>query len=195
MAYSRKDGLPRSPGLQLQVPVIPDWRRAPAPPSRPWWLPPSPATGGASPYGSPPPQPELKPFDPHLWVPSTKPDLRELPSLPHTFFPSPPTPENKSSPFPDPLPPPHDVDPSERNPYNDPDYSPFLITENRSSVADGAPQGGLLGRLLALYNHQSQGIAGNTGLDDPRLAYVAPAQEFPDNEQTPIRILARRVVR
>src|SRR5579872_606394 len=84
----------------------------------------------------------------------------QVPPIPPIFTTGPtpwPQPPGPIIPFPAPLPrPPHDVDPPERNPYNDPDYieppylSPFLVTGNPSTRATGSPQGGLLGRLVAL---------------------------------------------
>jgi hypothetical protein len=79
--------------------------------------------------------------------------------------------------------PPREVNPSDRNPYNDPDYSPFLITHNPA----GAAQGGLLGRLLAVLAEQ------NTSRDDNSIA--APSEAVPPQEDRPVRILARRAVR
>ena len=96
--------------------------------------------------------------------------------------------------------PPHEVDPSKHNPYNDPDYSPFLVTENLAVKAGDDSQGGLLGRLLALCAEQTRSAAsadGSDGPNDPRIGpmLATPRQEFPDAAQQPVRILARRVVR
>src|SRR5579872_5242107 len=81
-----------------------------------------------------------------------------VPPIPPVFPDQPPPwpePPSVPAPFPAPLPsqqpPAHEVDPSDRNPYNDPDWSPFLITERQV-----APQGGLLGRLLAVLAEQAR---------------------------------------
>jgi hypothetical protein len=200
MAYFRKDDLSRSPNLQLRVPEIPDRTKAPAPPPRPWWIPPYSPSGTTYPFGSPPPQPQQELPDFHLWDELTKPGSRDAPAPPLTFFPSPSFPGNKDSPFPDPPPPSHDVDPSERTPYNDPDYSPFLVTENLSGQADAKPAGGFLGRLLALQDEWLRNAAAaykDDGSGYPRMAQTdaAPPQEFPDAAPKPVHILSRRAVR
>jgi hypothetical protein len=85
--------------------------------------------------------------------------------------------------------PPLEVDPSERNPYNDPDWSPFLVTHNQSTDAAGVPQGGLLGRLLAALAEQSRGTSGNESS-----ARAAKTDAALPEAQQPVRILGRRVV-
>lgn len=133
---------------------------------------------------------------------------------------------------------PHDVEPSERNPYNDLDYSPFIVTDNPSaksgdepsmgglpgmllrammqqgqvqpgvdsaSITSGAPeynsdgygspQGGLLGRLLALQDERARNAVDAYGSHDPdgsRMArtYATAPQEFPTTPQKPVRILS-----
>ena len=50
----------------------------------------------------------------------------------------------------------HDVNPPERNPYNDPDYSPFIVTEKLSAKAGEPGGGGLLGILLRAMMPQGQ---------------------------------------
>jgi hypothetical protein len=51
----------------------------------------------------------------------------------------------------------HDVDPPARNPYNDPNYSPFIATEKLSAKAsDGLGGGGLLGMLLRALMQQGR---------------------------------------
>ena len=59
-------------------------------------------------------------------------------------------PRNPDKPFSDPPRPTLELDPPERNPYNDPDYSPFIVTENLSANAGDKPDGGLLGMLHAM---------------------------------------------
>jgi hypothetical protein len=44
----------------------------------------------------------------------------------------------------------HDVNPPEQNPYNDPDYSPFLVTEKQTAKVGDESDGGLLGMLRAV---------------------------------------------
>lgn len=111
-------------------------------------------------------------------------------------WPLPPAPK---IPFPVPLSaPPHDVDPPEGNPYNDPDYAPFLVTTNQAGMAD-APRGGLLGRLLALLAEQAANASSDGGSEGENPARTAEAfaasTQQSDHEQKPIRILGRRVVR
>jgi len=76
-------------------------------------------------------------------------------------------PQNLNDPFGDLPRPSHDVDPSERNPYNDPDYSPFLVTENRSGRAGSETAGGLLGILLRATMQQGQVHPGNDSVSVP----------------------------
>jgi hypothetical protein len=63
---------------------------------------------------------------------------------------------NPNDPFGDPPRPALELDPPERNPYNDPEYipfpyhSPFIVTESRSGQGGNKPAGGVLGRLLAM---------------------------------------------
>lgn len=147
-----RDNLYQPPSLQLWDPVIPDLR---APRSRyPSWLPP---TGDTNPFGGPPPPQQLPDFG--LWNQRTRPDLNDTPkpspALPTWPLPL-PSPPGGISPFPDPPPipplpkrPPHEVDPSEKNPYNDPDFNPnFLVTRNLSGQTGDELVGGLLGMLL-----------------------------------------------
>jgi len=82
--------------------------------------------------------------------------------------------------------PPHDVDPPEQNPYNDPDYNP-VVTENRSRRAKAKPVGGLLG-LLQEAMRQSELHAG-AGFE-PSLQ-DAPAQNVSVQPTQPVRRLMR----
>jgi hypothetical protein len=50
----------------------------------------------------------------------------------------------------------HEVDPPEQNPYNDPVYRPFIVTENLSGQTDGEPVGGWPGMLLRATMQQGQ---------------------------------------
>jgi hypothetical protein len=100
-------------------------------------------------------------------------------------------------PFPAPLPlpqrPPLEVDPSERNPYNDPDWSPFLITQYPPTDAGDIPQGGLLGRLLSVLAEQARSGASGDGVPNSRMDATIASSPL-DSEDRPVRILARRVV-
>lgn len=143
---------------------------------------------------------------PNLAIEGVSPDYFRRPALPSWVDPtiSPnlpnlplPMPPGGQHPFPAPLPvlqrPPLEVDPSDRNPYNDPDYSPFLITQNPLVGAAGLPQGGLLGRLRSVLAER----AGNTARDDGALNSpidTAVAERSPESEDRPVRMLARRIV-
>jgi hypothetical protein len=84
-------------------------------------------------------------------------------------------PSNPANPFGDP-PRLHEVDPPEHNPYNDPAYSPFLVTKALSTKADDAAAGGLLGMLSAM-TQQANVRPGANSNDAPN---NAPAYE-PDS--------------
>lgn len=150
-----------------------------------------PADPGTNPFAYPPPEPQPKIFNPHIWdwPPETEGTPPFVPAFP--LLPSPTNPEN---PFSDPSLRPLEVDPSEHNPYNDPDYierpyhSPFLITQNQSAGA-GDPQGGLSGRLLALLAEQARGSG------ESSIALPGDAGPSEESEDKPVRILARRIVR
>src|SRR5579863_3329289 len=129
------------------------------------------------------------------------------PPIPPIFSPQPapwPDPPTVPGPFPAPIPvpqirPPHDVNPPESNPDNDPNYSPFLVTENQAMGTVDTPQGGLLGRLLAVFSEQANNASNSFGSGRENLSRMAEAdaaspQEL-DDEQKAIRILGRRVVR
>jgi hypothetical protein len=120
-----------------------------------------------------------------------------VPAIP-PIFPTPPAPwpqpPNPIIPFPAPLPvPPHDVDPPESNPDNDPNYSPFLVTKNQAMETVDTPQGGLLGRLLAALAEQANNASngGRVGNSDTEAATAVPRDEVEDQ---PVRILARRII-
>ncbi len=186
------------PSLQLWNPAIPeDVGLGKALPEIPQIFPvPSNKT---NPFGPPP---KIQgPQKPPRSEPNTMPVLPAWPYLP---LPSSP---GNNNPFGDPPKispqqerPPHEVDPPGQNPYNDPDYRPFRVTENLLAKAgDGSP-GGLLGRLLALHAEQTRIAAdayGNDGPNDARGGpmYATPPQEFPDAAQKPVRVLARRIIR
>lgn len=74
-------------------------------------------------------------------------------------------PANPNDPYGDP-PHFHELDPPERNPYNDPDYSPFIVTRNLSGQSGDKPVGGLLGMLLAMMQ-QSQVQPGADSVSAP----------------------------
>ena len=94
---------------------------------------------------------------------------RRLPTWP--VYPPIVPPPDPNNPFGDP-PHFHEVDPPEQNPYNDPDYSPFLVTTR------DAP-GGLFGMLLRVVKEQNQ---------------LQPGADL-DTPPKPVRMLARRQVR
>ena len=189
MTYYRKDDLLPPLNLQLPIPSIPDFRK-PKLPLRPSWLP---ADPGANPFAYPTPEAQPTIFNPHIW---NWPPEQETEGTP-PFVPAPPllpSPKKPESPFPAPSLRPHEVDPSEHNPYNDPDYierpyqSPFLITQSQSSGA-GDPQGGLPGRLLALLAEHARGSG------ESSIALPGDAGPSEESEDKPVRILARRIVR
>ena len=126
---------------------------------------------------------------------------------------------NPTGPFGDPPRPPHDVDPPKNNTYNDPNYSPLIVTESLSArkgdepvgglpgmlmrammqqspntnsapehvaVNNGAPQGGLLGRLLALHDEWARHAPNGYGRDE------ALPQDLAAGVQYPVRLLSRR---
>ena len=118
----------------------------------------------------------------------------QVPPIPPIFPTQPapwPEPPSVSPPFPAPWPSQqqHEVDPSDRNPYNDPDYSPFLITEN-APTDPSVSQGGLLGRLLAMLSD-----AGGVSQEDSSVTSGRDAVPSQESEDRPVRILARRIVR
>jgi hypothetical protein len=161
MAYSFRDYLSVSPNSQLRDSTTPDPRKPPTllPPRFPWWVP---SPEGPNTFDNPPQnQLQQQPDYLHIWDPPipAAPSSKDTLPAPPTLIP--PLPSPGTNPFPTPtlpLPkrPPHEVDPSERNPYNDLDYSPFIVTKNISERAPGEFGGGLLGRLLALQIQQSQ---------------------------------------
>jgi hypothetical protein len=109
-------------------------------------------------------------------------------------------PRNPDKPFSDPPRPTLELDPPERNPYNDPDYSPFIVTENLSANAGDKPDGGLLGRWLALNDERALNTVdayGDNGSGVSRVAqaYTTPPQESPAVSEKPIRKLSRRLIR
>ena len=137
----------------------------------------------------------------------------QIPPIPPIFRTRPapwPDPPTVPGPFPVPVPQtraPHEVDPSERNPYNDPEPNPrgdpawdpnFLVTGNQS-LQEGAAPGCLLGRLLSVLAKQAEGAPNNYGKGSAGAPSVAKtdavAPEESHAEQNPIRILGRRVVR
>ncbi len=79
-------------------------------------------------------------------------------------------PRNPNKPFDDPPRPAHELDPPERNPYNDPDYSPFIVTENQKGQAGEESAGGLLGMLLTMMPHGQVQL----GADPPSVSNRAP---------------------
>lgn len=69
-----------------------------------------------------------------------------------------------------------------------------------SSDSYGSPQGGLLGRLLALRDERARAAVDDYGNYDPdtgsaALTYAAPPQELPDTPQKPVRVPCRRLYR
>jgi hypothetical protein len=172
MVRSLRDNLYQPPGLQLPDSVIPDLRERR---SLPWWAQP---TEGTNPLGSPPPQPSQQLPDFDLWNQPTKPHLNDTPRpspVPPTWpLPLPSRPGGKS-PFTDPPPiplpqkrPPLEVDPSEKNPYNDPDFNPnFLVTKNLSGQTGDEPVGGVLGMLLRGLMQQGQVQQGDDSVPLP----------------------------
>lgn len=134
--------IPQDVGLGKALPEIPPIFPTPS--------------NGIDPFGPPPtiraPQPQPVPQ-------RNAPPI--LPIWPFIRLPSSP---GNSSPFGDPprIPPqpehpPLEVDPSERNRYNDPDFNPdFLVTDNLAGRVGGVPAGGLLGMLLRATAQQAQ---------------------------------------
>lgn len=101
-------------------------------------------------------------------------------------------PKNPAKPFDDPPRPTLELDPPERNPYNDLDYSPFIVTDNPSARTGD----GLLGMLLRamMQQNQIQPDAESSFALDAAEVYAALPREFATAPQKPVRILARRTI-
>jgi hypothetical protein len=65
------------------------------------------------------------------------------------------------NPFGDPPRPTLELDPPERNPYNDPDYSPFIVTENLSAKAGYDPDSGLPALLQPVMRRDQAQLVGS----------------------------------
>jgi hypothetical protein len=182
MASSFRDYFPPRPNSQSRSSVIPKEDLSKFPKSYQLFPTPDPE----NPFGPlPKTQTPLRPF--RLWddplIPAPKLPIWPIPTLPSAPdanpFPDPSQPRLPPiSPLPEPLP--YDLDPS-----NFPGQG-------------GNQPGGLLGRLLALHAGQTGTAAyGNDGPDHlpADSMYSKPPEEFSDDAEKPIRILARWIVR
>lgn len=175
MAYNWKDNflrLPEPKSPKQQSPELPESYRNFPPPN------------STNPFGD---LPKIAPQRDRILI---WPDLHPNPIAPIIPYPLPsPGPVN---PFPDPFP-----DPSKTRlppPPETPQPSPYDLNPSHFPGQGESEPGGVLGRLLALYNELTPNIA------TPEATAVAMTDEAPEPEssedsQTPVRILSRRLAR
>ena len=163
---------PLMPDFRPRKSPLPSWRDQP-------WL--NPNSGGNPLQEQQPPQ--LPDF--HIWrdLPSHSPRSDDV--LPGPLVPPVQVPPGGG--FPEPPRPPHEVDPPDENPYNDPDYNPnFLVTQNRSEGRPSLP-GGLLGML-----ERFGGFADVDAQSDASSRRSLSLREFTRDDEKPIWVLVRR---